>query len=71
MRKANKALDGHIVLSLTIDGAGSVSRVTARGAGPLLTATGDCMMDALGHVSVANAPAAGSSAEVDVACTPR
>jgi serine/threonine-protein kinase len=68
---ANKALEGHVTLSLTIDGSGTITKVTARGAGPLLSATGDCMMDAIGRATVKNAPAGGGSADVDVACTPR
>jgi serine/threonine-protein kinase len=71
LRKATKAVEGHIVLTLTIDGSGTVSRVGARGAGALLSGTGDCMIDALSGVSVNNAPASGGTAEVDVACTPR
>jgi serine/threonine-protein kinase len=68
---ANRALDGHVTLSLTFDGNGTVTKVTARGAGPLLSATGDCMMDAIGHATVKHAPAGGGSADVDIACTPR
>jgi hypothetical protein len=68
---ANKALAGHVTLTLTIDAAGNVTRVGARGAGPLLSGTGDCLIDAMSHVTLANPPASGGTADVDVDCTPR
>jgi serine/threonine-protein kinase len=68
---ANKALEGHATLTLTIDAAGNVSRVGARGAGPLLSATGDCLIDAMSHVTLANPPPSGGTADVDIECTPR
>jgi serine/threonine protein kinase len=71
LQHANKALEGHIMLTLTIDAAGSVTRVGARGAGPLFSGTSDCMVDAMSHVTVSATPASGGTAEVDVDCTPR
>jgi serine/threonine protein kinase len=74
LQHANKALGGHVTLTLTIDATGHVSRVGARGAGPLFSGSGDCMMDALSHVALSVPLASGTasaSAEVDVDCTPR
>jgi len=71
LQRGNKAIDGHLVLNLTIDGSGAVSRVGVKGPAPLVSGTGDCMIDAMGHVTVSNAAATGGTAEVDVACTPR
>jgi hypothetical protein len=69
--KASKPLEGHVTLTLTIDGSGAISRAGARGVGSLLQATGDCMMNALVGVAVANVSEPGGTAEVDVACSPR
>ncbi len=71
LERANTGLDGHITLSLTMDGTGTVTRVGARGTGPLLSATGDCMMTALGQLPVKNVAPTGATADVDVACVPR
>jgi hypothetical protein len=71
LQSSNKPLDGHITLAITMDGTGAVTRVTVRGAGTLLSGTGECMMDAIGRVVVANVAASGGSADVDVNCTPR
>ena len=71
MQAGNAALEGHVVLDLTLAGNGSVSRVTARGTGQLLSATGNCMMSAVTSATVNATPAPGATAEVDVACTPR
>ena len=71
---ANKPLEGHVTLTLTIDPTGAFSRVGARGAGPLFSGTGDCMMDALSHASLSAPLATGTTsatAEVDVDCTAR
>jgi serine/threonine-protein kinase len=70
LEHASKALDGHVTLSLTIDGTGAVTKVIARGAGPLFSSTSDCLVEAVGHVSVPNVTSPGT-AEIDVACTPR
>jgi eukaryotic-like serine/threonine-protein kinase len=70
LAKTNKPDAGHLFFTLTIDGSGNVSRVGARGAGSLLSGAGDCIVDAFGHMTVANAPAGGASAEVDVEFSP-
>ena len=70
LQKTNRALDGHVILELTIAPSGAVSKVLSRGPGPLMTNVGDCMTDAVAHASVANA-GSGGTAEVDIACTPR
>jgi serine/threonine-protein kinase len=70
LEKGGKSLAGHVVLTLTFDGGGNVTKVLAHGPAPLLPATGDCMMEAMSHASVSNAPQNGGTAEVDIDCTP-
>jgi hypothetical protein len=67
----DKTLEGHVTLHVSFGPEGAVSRVGARGPAPLLSATGDCMMDALSHASVNATPESGATADIDVACTPR
>jgi len=69
--RTNKTLEGHVTLTMTIDGTGAVTKVGARGVDPLFANTGDCMMEAMAHLSVNNVAPTGGTAEVDVTCTPR
>jgi serine/threonine-protein kinase len=71
LEKTKKPLEGHVILALTIGPNGAIARVGARGPDSLLSVTGDCLIDAVGHASVGNAAAGGGTAEVDVDCSAR
>ncbi len=71
LQKANKPLEGRVVLTVSIDASGAITKARAAGPVALLSVAGDCMMDAIGHVSVENPAQVAGSAEVDIDCTAR
>ena len=72
LRKANKRLEGKVVLQLTIDASGSFTRMNAVGPESLLSSVGACLQDATGAnaAPLKEVSPAGATAEVELLFNP-